>query len=710
MKTQKDNSVLEYIGLDLKKIPEVIETSQEVNIKTSEIKCEKNYKVYKYISIKDINILITNSLRLDEPSQKMESINVLSYYLDEKNQDEYLTFLNSLKNTSIYDIKDIERSQKEFSNNIPSKIKYTKDYLWQIYYIKRTNSYYMIVPLEETKEEAFLYLLKKKIEKSREKIYVPICNINYENAFIEESKISKLENYIYYFTKKWPMIYEVHNKTNDISIEITGEIDIYENITSDYKMCFKTKEEINDFYELIKALFNLQMELANYFKIEIILDKEAGIHFYYNNQELTTSNLKQFYIDEIKNNIKNIEDIENLQKDLQVELNKLKLTEKKLNANLANKQKQIATFLQCKKTFFGRVKYFFKYSKLKSKNSEEFIDIEEPTMQNIEPDKHTTYYENMEDLVYICKELKSKVIVAETTKLDIQNLNIKIEILKKKIENATLYIQEIESHKKSIFEFWKFTNKDEKNQLTEGLSKDENQTKIEKAFNINEDLAEFGRQIDIAQRNLFTETEQDSILIAKTCLLQDINALIKNGEISSDSLQKLKNNEKLLNINENAVEHREILKPIDKILNITPETTLEEYTLSLKKVINNIESALKKSAIHRNLSVYSLLKPNEELEIFDLNPINLGLTGNKLCLYRLNLKPEIHLIAFSNIIFFNNRNKTLPIGMDYSTSVLLDLRKVKLKIHSTIENYIIKLEDNSPKRKVTKINIIEFDI
>ena len=54
--------------------------------------------------------------------------------------------------------------------------------------------------------------------------------------------------------------------------------------------------------------------------------------------------------------------------------------------------------------------------------------------------------------------------------------------LSKKIENAELYIKEIEKHKKSIFEFWKFTNKDEKNQLSEGISKIEEDKKIENKF------------------------------------------------------------------------------------------------------------------------------------------------------------------------------------------------------------------------------------
>ena len=67
-------------------------------------------------------------------------------------------------------------------------------------------------------------------------------------------------------------------------------------------------------------------------------------------------------------------------------------------------------------------------------------------------------------------------------------------------------------------------------------------------------------------------------------------------------------------------------------------------------------------------------------------------------------------MAFSNIIFFNNRNKTLPIGMDYSTHMLADLRKTELIKIKTTTNYIINLLDNSTKEQVTKINITEINV
>lgn len=503
MRKQNKTTILEYLNLDLKKVPDSINNNDDIDIKASEIRNEKNYKVYKYISIKDINIVMTNARRLDEPAKKIESMKDLSYYFNTKNEEEYKELLNIFQNASIEDIEDLEKFQKSIKTKIPSKIKYAKDYLWQIYYIERTKKYYMIVPLQETELQGFLYVLKKKIENSKEKIYIPICNLEYTNTLIETAKIGTLENNLYFFTSKWPMIYEVYDNKNNVSINIVGNLEIYENISSDYKMKFSEKGEINLFYELLKTLFYLQTELSNYFKFEIVLDETGKIKFYCDDMELTNSNLPDFYLSEIKRNLKNIEEVTKIQKALTKKLNGLKVQEKQLNLELLNKQKQISTFLECKKTFFGRVKYFFKYGKKKTQA------IQTPAFdENVEQENTGTikplYTNDIEDLIYICKDLRTKTTVAATTRLDIQNASIKIDVLKKKIENATLYIEEIEAHKKSIFEFWKFTNKDEKSQLAEGIIKTETEQRIEKLFNIKEDFTEFGKQIDLKQRRELT--------------------------------------------------------------------------------------------------------------------------------------------------------------------------------------------------------------
>ena len=77
----------------------------------------------------------------------------------------------------------------------------------------------------------------------------------------------------------------------------------------------------------------------------------------------------------------------------------------------------------------------------------------------------------IEDLLKVGKVLQEKEKEAKNKKMDINALEIRKENLENKIKNATLYINEIESHKKSIFDFWKYTNKDEVSLLQEGETK-----------------------------------------------------------------------------------------------------------------------------------------------------------------------------------------------------------------------------------------------
>lgn len=711
MRKQKENIILKYLNLDLNKLPSCIDIKDGIDIKSSDLKNEKTYKVYKYVKMSDINILITNALRLDSSNLKIKNMNTLPYYLEKKNENEYAIFLNMLKNASIDEIEEIEKEQKEFSKKIPTKIKYPKDYLWQIYYIAREDKYYMIVPAQETEVQAFLYLLKKKIENSKEKIYVPICNLDYSGEFIENSKINKISEYLFTFTKQWPAIYEIYSKANKTSMTITGNLEIYENITSDYKMYYKDKEEINDFYMLLKTLFYIQTELSYYFNFEIIINEIGELKFYYNNREITYSNLEEFYKTEIEQAKENVQEIEKLQKELNLKLSKLKTQEKKLNLELLNKQKQISTFLECKKTFLGRVKYFFKYSSKKKVKHEEEPETEE--IANV-PDSTDTISlsnsENLENLIVICKDLIALTTKATTTRMDIQNLAIRIDVLKKKIENATLYIEEIESHKKSIFEFWKFTNKDESNQLAEGIKQKENETKIKKKFNINEDLTEFAQKMDLLQRKALTKQEQDSILIAKTELLKNLNDIAKANEIAEEEVQRIQQIADFINVDTTNLDHRENLKNVKSIIQLSDSTKAKNYTESISEAIKNIKSALNKVKLENDLPVYALEEPKKELTKFELNPTKLVSNVDEINLYRVNIKAGTPILAFTNIIFFNNINKTLPVGMDYSTEVLLDLSEVDLIKKREKENHIVKLNDNSKKTEVTKINITEFNI
>ena len=79
---------------------------------------------------------------------------------------------------NIDEIEEIENEQKRLNENIPFKVKYQRDYLWQIYYSEYTGKYFMLVTTEDLDHSAFFYILKKQLQnskkKKKEKIFVPI--------------------------------------------------------------------------------------------------------------------------------------------------------------------------------------------------------------------------------------------------------------------------------------------------------------------------------------------------------------------------------------------------------------------------------------------------------------------------------------------------------------------------------------------------------
>ncbi len=73
--------------------------------------------------------------------------------------------------------------------------------------------------------------------------------------------------------------------------------------------------------------------------------------------------------------------------------------------------------------------------------------------------------------------------------MDINAIKLKNKNMAKKIENATNFIEEIDNHKRSIFEFWKYSNKDEISVLPEGEEEEVGVIKkIEKYSNIRKIL------------------------------------------------------------------------------------------------------------------------------------------------------------------------------------------------------------------------------
>lgn len=752
---------IEYLGLDLDKIPENIKKFEPLEYRVPRFYDEKKYRQYRYVAIEDIQILLSPTNRLDDLNEKYKNARPLYEYLDKDNEEnilKYTTFLNMLKNMDIGEIEKIEKEQINLNKNIPFKVKFHGNYLWQIYYSENTDKYFMIVPTEDTDYSTFFYLLKKQIEnKKGGKIFVPISNVRYSNKYLKNSEFEDIENYLWLFTKDWPLVYEVYNKKGGLSIQIIGETNVYEKIKTLYKIELKTESEANEFYKLVKALFILQTELPNFYNFDTNINEDGSLEFYLDGQKIEYKHMVEFIREQYKIGLKR-------RKEIKSKIRKYKKMLKQLQELAANqeieylaKEKQISTFLECKKSFFGKFKYYFKYSKKNNKKSikediSEDIDIE---VQNKE-EKNEVKKEKkkipikkvytLDELITSYKELEELETNMKNLLMDINALKLKTKNMAKKIENATKYIEEIDSHKKSIFEFWKYSNKDEMSVLPEGEEEEINIIrKIEKTFNYEEDIEEFGQKLDKIQRKSLNKDDTDSIYIATTELIDVLNKIKTNNILPDEleqNLRELKNEArelKLLDEEEydifgNIIEdntkirkinnkrHRELPKDKFNILEINKNTKTIGYKLTLQMIIQNISKALDKGIIPETLSVYKATDNenlnNKELNIFNINPENemkkaIKFSGEKINLYKLNIKEGTKGIGFTNIIFYDNQNKTLPIGMNLSTEMIVDISKSNLKLLNKKSFKITDIEneeDDFSNIDIKDVDVFEYEI
>lgn len=730
IKEKKSDAImekLEYLGLDIQNIPSNITNVKPIRLSIPKAYDEKQYKQYRYISIKDIQILLSPTNRLDPIEEKYKKASPLADYLDSESEENFVkhtTFLNMLRKFKIRDVENIEEEQENLNKSIPFKVRFQGNYLWQIYYSEITNQYFMLVPTEDTDYSTFFYLLKKKIEnKKTGKIFVPIRNLDYNNSILKKSEIEDIGNYMWIFTKNWPMIYEVYDKEENLSIHIIGETEVYQKITSQYKIKIENEIKGNQFYKLLKAMFILQTELPHYFEFKTNVNKNGKIEFYVEDRKIEYSDIAQWLNSEYIIGEEKLDKTEELVKNNKEKLEKLKQEIAKQEIEYLAKEKQISTFLECKKTFFGKFKYFFKYSgksyKNKMKNINNAFDNNLNNNDDDEPIKKRKKQKenyNIEEIVDLYKNLEQNETELKNVVMDINALKLKNKNMKKKIENATAFIEEIDSHKKSIFEFWKYSNKDEVASLPEGEEEEVNVIKkITKVFNYNEDLEKFGVEMDKRQRRNLSKEETDSIYLTTTDVLDVLNK-IKNNDVTprdiESNLRDLKTQarkEKVLLDNEefdifggiaqdntkvsnlNNKKHREMPKDKFNILEISKNTNQIGYKLVLEKKVQIIKKALTKVKLSEDVPVYKAII-NDKINYKDINVFNINpekelkeilITGaNQINFYKINLKEGTNAVSYTNCIFYDNQNRTLPIGQDMSTKILTDVSKLKIKLQN----------------------------
>lgn len=755
---------LDFLGLNLEKLPKFVSESEVPSFNISKFNHDKDLKVYRFVPIDQIEILLTPTLRSDSIKEKYGRAVPFRFFLNGDGDEEevmmFKTFCKMVRNMSTDEVEKVAKTQESFESGVPFKVKYNRDHLWQIYYSEAQDKYFMLVCTKEETFSEFFYLLKaqidfsKKRKKDAPKIYVPIHYVGYSEDILEKNEITDMENYLWLFTKNWPLIFEVYNHKNELSLQIVGETFVYRNIKSSYKVCLDSTQEAIKFYKLLKALFILQTEIKDQYHFETRIDSNNGLSMYLSKVEITFDTLTQFIRNEylladyeITNQNKNKQELED-------KLTALKKEVKEKEDEYLQKQKEISTYLECKKTFIGKVKYFFKSDKKdklkkRAQNVEDIAQVQTIQIENepVNTGLEEKEFYTIEDLVTIYALHEKGEKQYKNLKQDCKALELKLENLKSKVRNANQYIEEIDKHKRSIFEFWKFANKDEKLAIEMGDEKDEetNAKEMKKSFDLEMDFEKLGEEVDLLQRKKLSHEETDSIFIAQTELLGYLNMLRSNKMVKYDMeliLEQLKedfNEDRLVIDNEafdifgnieeanNKVKyigsrsHREVEKNKFKIMNINKKIDVFDFTEKMQSIVNYLEGAMPKITSKYDMPLYKLEPISRIIQEDDFTLYNMDVEKellefeeddegayNLIC---LNYQEDMPLLYASNIIFFDNTNKTLPLGMNLSSKVLVDHRRLEFSLTNKTKfrtNAYFGNNGNTPKCK--DIFVYEYDV
>lgn len=503
-----------------------------------------------------------------------------------------------------------------------------------------------------------------------------------------------------------------------MNVYIIGNTVCYEKINSHYKIVIKNEEEAIKFFKLIKALFILQTETNGQYLFEPRIKKDGSLEFLYNGDIIEYDNLTNFIKTEfykIDNEINDI--VENLNK-CEKQKQELSIEEKNKVKEFQDKEKEISIYLDCKRSFFGKIKFFMQNKKklkgrakeILNKDSEEekeTQEIEEIFKENDGIDR-TKEFLTIEDLVLLIKAFERQDKRLKNDDMDVRALENKIKILNSKIRNAESYLKEIDEHNKSIFDFWKYTNKDNNLILSEIDAEEEVPvTNLEKTFDYLEDLEDLGKNMDKIIRKKLSKKECDSIFLATTEILEFINIIKDKDDLNEKELHLIE--QELNDIKEKTTivsslfpkeeydifgglsedktkirvlagrKHREIEKNMYRVIDVNKNTSLDRFVEKLKAIVSDIEKALLQIKSPMNLSLYVAEKDinKTNFEIYHVNPeeaINdIESADEYIC--RINIKKGMPLIFLTNTVYYDNYNKTLPEGMELNDLVLLDNSK-----------------------------------
>ena len=734
------SEVLDYIKLNMKKIPKKISTSKPEFSITKSFDNSTQYRVYKTISAKDVEILLSDTDRTTDIKERYKAAITLADYIDEFEDD----FIELSEKCTVEEIEELEDLQKQLVKEIPYFVKYDKNYLWQIYYSSEDDKYFMLFPTKEGETAVLFYMIKAKLAKEDTKIFVPICKEAYKTEIATDKEISEIENYLWLFTKNWPQICEIDGE----KIVISGEAKLPENLKTKYKIVLNNAEEAKKEFTLLKALFVLATETNYEYNFEPSLAEDGTLEFYYQDEIINMDNIDKFitYQTVYKNKLK--ENIQNLIDDSKNNLKILNENYDKMQIKYNEQKAIIEQYLNCQHSFFKKVKFFFKLNKEKNKvkvdakkfkgvkttkqlqKEEEEKQVEEITIESIMiksaeearkiVEDETVKY-SLTDLIKIYNEAKKIIEEEKNVEADFKAAELKNDRLSYKVKNASQYIEEINKHKANIFDFFKFSGKNNMFALQKGSEPEVKEKKVVVPFSLEEDFAEFSVKADKVQRDIFNEEEKNAILVSQY-LLPSLNSVItkKDTYVIDEQYEELKAQYEKADADElnifgglmenfdgikklNNKKHRETKRELFNVMGFDNTTTSDEFKEKIRHFANVLSEAYQKNNALYNMTIYYDNK-NKGFIYGNINPLELFYKEDVNKVYKTKVASDSNIIYYTNTVFYNNFNDTLPLGMDESTAVLI---KVGNNKKLSERNINIMVEKDMYNVEIRKYKLIE---
>lgn len=725
------NEVLDYVELNTAKaFPRKLYSKNVEYQVAKSFDNSKIYKIYKKIDPSKVEILISNTDRTSDIKTRYNlSVPIQEYY--KENKDEFIALAEK---TSKSKIEEIENEQKEFEKHIPYFIRYENNYIWQIYYSDIEDKYFMLFPANEGETESLFFMIKQKLTGEFKNIYVPICQVEYNPlVFKDKKKISDIENYMWIYTKSWPTTYEYTDEKGNVKLYIIGETILQENFKSKYRVEINDEKELNRYYTLLKALFIITTETKYTYRFDVQIALDGSVSFLYNKKEVNIDNLQQFVTKETakQQNLK-YEIKKQIEQDEKV-LCKLKDIIARQTLMYSKQEKQIVMFMDCKKSFFKKVKFFFKGGKKFTKDDKEMLTEIKEAAENTKNEESKSNELNIDDTIlesstaftiadFVSTTLETRKILnkQKDLKQDIKALRLKQTNMTRKIENAEKYIEEIEEHKKNIFEFWKFTNKDNLQSLDEGKGEEEKKEKKQKVFKFDDDLEDFCTNMDSIERKKLSIAECASVYVAKY-VLPAINSTVTKSDTYTiqEVYEKIKEeyapDKNLANIFGgitddytkvkmlNGKKHRESHRDLYQVLRFNETTSLEDFKERMREVSRYINEAYQKITVPYEMPLY-YEKRNKGYVIGNIDPYEILKDDNVDKIYKVYANEDTHAVFFTNIICYDNMNQTLPLGMDETKALIMKVGENK-KIGECMVNILV--EQDKFNIKVKKVRVIE---